>query len=185
MIFIRGFAVCVPGFESEKVKNQLLQYPRRLLFSDMEFLMHGLARIMSYDFACRAKNPKYILGSYDMAQKSAEVKEERKAMILGGEINPKSDYLDLSIIRSDKYPPKYIFDMLNKAKSVTKQINEKEKTPITVQPIRKDTNYYRLSKQERQQIQKRKTEAKEKISLLSVHPQVQLLQLFLEIVVIA
>ena len=135
----RGFSVAIPGFNPEKVKNQLLQYPRRLLFSSMEHLMHGLARLLAYDFSCRAKNPKYILANYDTPSRTAQQKEERKAMILGGEINPKSDYLDLGIIKNNRYPPATIFNMLNKAKTVTENIHNR-KGPTTEVIVDKETN---------------------------------------------
>ncbi|KAG2379332.1 hypothetical protein C9374_007471 [Naegleria lovaniensis] len=123
----RGFSVSVPGFDSNKVQNQLLQYPRRFPFTSMEYLMHGLARILAMDLACQSKNPKHVLGPYDAPNSNkAQEKEERKALILVGEVNVKSDYMDLSIIKSDRYPPSYLFDQLSKVHNMVAMINMKE-----------------------------------------------------------
>ncbi|EFC36797.1 hypothetical protein NAEGRDRAFT_82124 [Naegleria gruberi] len=122
----RGFSVSIPGYDTAKVQNQLLQYPRRFPFTSTEYLLHGLARLIAFDNSCRAKNPKHILGVYDDRDpNAAQLREENKALILSGELNVKSDYLDLNIIKSYKYPPSFIFTTLEKTRQIVSLINLK------------------------------------------------------------
>ncbi|KAF0979228.1 hypothetical protein FDP41_001571 [Naegleria fowleri] len=163
----RGFSVSIPGFDSGKVQNQLLQYPRRFPFTSMEYLMHGLARILAMDLACQSKNPKHILGPYDAPNSiKAQEKEERKVLILAGEFNVKSDYMDLSIIKSDRYPPSYLYDQLSKAHNMVALINmqgkksENEKNDNTNQTGRGLSNWRRRYQERRMERKEfRETEA--------------------------
>ncbi|EFC36777.1 predicted protein [Naegleria gruberi] len=125
----RGFSVSIPGYDTAKVQNQLLQYPRRFQFISTEYLLHGLARLIGFDNSCRAKDPKHILGIYDRDLDVAQLKEENKALILSGELNVKSDYLDLNVIKSYKYPPSFIFETLEKTRNIVSIINLKTEEP--------------------------------------------------------
>ena len=122
----RGFPVAVPGYDPHKVRNQLLHFPRVFAFRDMEHKFCGLAKLLALDQGCQAKNPRFVLGSvYDHAQSRAQTKEENRVWQLTGHI--KSDYMDLSVIQSDRYPPKYLYETLQRAQAFVKKNHDKQK----------------------------------------------------------
>ena len=99
-----------PGYHHSKVKNEFLHYPRRVVCSHLDKKVEGLAQLLLFDFACKSRNPKNLLGPSYYGDNSIRTKHLELSKVLDSK---ESDYLDLTAIKYDRKPPAKLFKSIN------------------------------------------------------------------------